>query len=68
MRKQREIIPQPRSVFLKVQCPDCGTETIIFDRASTVVKCHVCGAMLAEPGGGKARLLVKKKNIIQVLS
>lgn len=68
MRKKREIIPQPKSRFLKVQCPDCGAENIVFDRASTVVKCHICGTTLAEPSGGKAHLLVKEENIIQVLS
>lgn len=63
MRKKREIIPQPKSRFLKVQCPDCGAENIVFDRASTVVKCYVCGRVLAEPRGGKARLLVKEETV-----
>ncbi len=42
--------------FIKVKCPDCGNEQIIFDRAATVVKCTVCGAVLAEPKGGKASI------------
>lgn len=67
MRKEREIIPQPRSRFLKVQCPDCGAENIVFDKASTVVKCYLCGTVLAEPRGGKSTLQVKKESI-QVLS
>ena len=45
--------------FLKVKCPDCGNEQIVFDRASTVVKCTVCGSVIAEPRGGKA--LIKGK-------
>ncbi len=40
--------------FVKVKCPDCGNEQIIFLRASTVVKCQVCGATIATPTGGKA--------------
>ena len=40
--------------FIKVKCPDCGNEQVIFERAATVVKCTVCGAVLAEPRGGKA--------------
>ncbi len=42
--------------FVKVKCPDCGNEQIIFIRASTVVKCNVCGATLAIPTGGKAEI------------
>jgi len=68
LRKKREVIPQPRSRFLKVQCTDCGAENIVFDRASTTVKCYICGKVLAEPRGGKALLLVKKENVIQILS
>jgi small subunit ribosomal protein S27e len=40
--------------FIKVKCPDCGNEQIIFERPATVVKCNACGAVLAEPRGGKA--------------
>ena len=40
--------------FLKVACRDCGNETTIFSRATTVVSCNVCGATLTNPSGGKA--------------
>ncbi len=42
--------------FLKVGCRDCGNESTIFDRASTLISCSVCGSTLAEPSGGKAKL------------
>ena len=47
-------MPQPRSVFLRVKCPDCGNEQVLFSHASSVVKCLVCGRVLAKPSGGKA--------------
>jgi small subunit ribosomal protein S27e len=43
-----------RSKFYKVKCPDCENEQTIFGKASTVVKCIVCGRDLAVPTGGKA--------------
>jgi small subunit ribosomal protein S27e len=43
-----------RSKFLKVKCPDCENEQMVFEKASTVVDCVVCGKVLAEPAGGKA--------------
>ena len=43
-----------RSRFLKVKCPDCENEQMVFEKASTVVDCVVCGKVLAEPSGGKA--------------
>ncbi|MCX6666038.1 MAG: 30S ribosomal protein S27e [Euryarchaeota archaeon] len=45
-----------RSSFIKVQCTDCENEQVIFDKATTPVMCHVCGANLAMPTGGKAKL------------
>ncbi len=60
----KEIIPKPKSKFLKVCCPKCKNEQIIFNRSSSHVKCLVCGFELAEPTGGKARI---KAKVIQVL-
>ncbi|GAB6286852.1 MAG: 30S ribosomal protein S27e [Methanoregula sp.] len=45
-----------RSKFYKVKCPDCENEQTIFSKASTVVKCIVCGRDLAVPTGGKATI------------
>ncbi|HID73661.1 MAG TPA: 30S ribosomal protein S27e [Thermoplasmata archaeon] len=42
--------------FITVRCPDCDNAQIMFSRASTEVKCLVCGSVLASPTGGKARL------------
>jgi len=55
-RRRKDIIPKPRSTFLRVRCPDCGNEQIIFSEAKRVVTCNVCGAVIAEPTGGKASL------------
>ncbi|RLF12131.1 MAG: 30S ribosomal protein S27e [Thermoprotei archaeon] len=54
--KFRELIPQPKSRFLQVRCPECGNVQMIFSHASTLVKCLVCGRVLAYPTGGKARI------------
>ncbi|RLF08215.1 MAG: 30S ribosomal protein S27e [Thermoprotei archaeon] len=54
MKKRKILIPYPKSRFVLVKCPDCENEQIIFDRASTVVHCLMCGRVLARPTGGKA--------------
>jgi len=54
----------PRSKFLRVKCMDCENEQVIFGCASTVVRCIVCGKVLAEPRGGKAEI---KTHIVEVL-
>jgi len=53
-----------RSKFLRVRCPDCEHEQVIFDRPSIVVKCLICGRTLAEPTGGKGDI---KAEILEVL-
>lgn len=62
---RRELIPQPRSNFLKVKCQKCGNEHIVFERSSTILKCDVCEEVIVEPSGGKAKI---KGEIIQPLS
>jgi len=42
--------------FLKVQCGKCNNEQKIFSKASTDVKCLVCGEVLAKSSGGKTVL------------
>ncbi|DAC31692.1 MAG TPA: 30S ribosomal protein S27e [Candidatus Poseidoniaceae archaeon] len=43
--------------FIKVTCKDCGSESVIYSRATTVIGCSVCGAILTTPSGGKANLV-----------
>jgi len=55
----------PRSRFLKVKCLDCGNEQVMFGSAKSVVKCVICGKTLAEPRGGKARVLTKIVSVLE---
>jgi len=59
MPPRKVLIPQPRSYFLVVQCPNCGNEQITFSHATLKVKCLVCDTLLVEPQGGKAKILGK---------
>ncbi len=47
------------SKFVKVKCEKCKNEQMVFVKAASKVRCLVCGEILAEPTGGKARLNVK---------
>ena len=48
------LIPKPKSYFLRVRCPDCGNEQLVFSNPTNTVKCNVCQTLLAKPTGGKA--------------
>lgn len=56
MSEWDKLIPKPRSRFIRVKCPECENEQIIFNYVATTVKCNVCGGLLAEPSGGKAKI------------
>jgi small subunit ribosomal protein S27e len=56
MFEWEKLLPRPRSSYLKVKCPKCGNEQIVFSSAVNKVSCNVCGAELAEPSGGKAKI------------
>ncbi len=60
MRKLKE----SESKFIKVRCPKCKNEQIMFGKASSEVKCLVCGKDLGEATGGKTRV---KARILEVL-
>ena len=60
-----QVIKEPTSRFIKVRCPKCKNEQIIFGKASTVVRCLVCGRVLALPTGGKSKI---KSRVLEVLS
>jgi small subunit ribosomal protein S27e len=51
-----KLIPKPHSTFLRVRCPKCGNEQLLFSNAVNKVNCNICGETLAEPTGGKAKI------------
>lgn len=64
MVKQKKALKETTSKFIKLRCPKCKNEQIMFGKASTIVSCLVCSKVLAEPTGGKSRI---KARILEVL-
>jgi len=56
MSEWERLLPRPKSKFLRVKCPDCGNEQVVFSHATSTVKCNICGAVLVEATGGKATI------------
>ncbi len=56
MSEWSDLIPKPSSVFVRVRCAKCGNEQLLYSNAVNVVKCNVCGEVLAEPTGGKVKV------------
>ncbi|MCK4435446.1 30S ribosomal protein S27e [Candidatus Bathyarchaeota archaeon] len=50
------LVPKPTSYFLRVRCPDCGNEQLIYSHPTNVAKCNICQTTLATPTGGKAKV------------
>lgn len=46
---------QDRAKFVVVKCPDCSSEQVTFERATSPVTCRICGSTLASPSGGRAK-------------
>ncbi|HJP43738.1 MAG: 30S ribosomal protein S27e [Candidatus Poseidoniia archaeon] len=47
------------SKFLKVNCPSCENESVLFSNSATTVNCELCGSTLATSAGGRARVIAK---------
>jgi len=54
-----------KNKFIKIRCPGCKNEQIIFEGATTKVNCLICDYPLAEPKGGKAEI---KARILEYLN
>ena len=63
-RKGSSLWGDAMSTFLRVKCPDCENEQVVFDHPAVIVKCLVCGRTLIEPTGGRGRL---KAEVLEVL-
>ncbi len=57
-------MPEPNSKFIKLRCPKCKNEQIVFGKPSTSIKCLICGKILVDPSGGKGKI---KARILEVL-
>ncbi|MFP4403939.1 MAG: 30S ribosomal protein S27e [Nanoarchaeota archaeon] len=57
-------IKEPTSKYIKVRCPKCKNEQIIFGKSSSNIKCLVCSKVISEPNGGKAKI---KARVLEVL-
>ena len=49
-------VNQTTNNCVKVKCPDCGAEQIVFKKAATKVLCNVCGSVLVTPKGGNGEI------------
>ena len=56
MSEWSKLIPKPSSVFLRVKCSKCGNEQLVYSNAVNKITCNVCGDILAEPSGGRAKI------------
>jgi len=63
-RRLAKLFAEPTSRFIRVRCPKCNAEQVIFGKASTVVRCLKCNRILATPTGGKAKIRAK---VLEVL-
>ena len=52
----KESVEMPKSKFLKVACRKCKNEQIVFNKASTLVKCMKCDAELVVSTGGQSEI------------
>ncbi len=57
MKKFKILIPEPKSKFVRVKCPNCENEQTIFSNATFPVRCLSCGTQLIYPQGGKAKIV-----------
>ncbi|MBC7090854.1 MAG: 30S ribosomal protein S27e [Nitrososphaeria archaeon] len=63
-KKEKILLPKPKSAFYLVECPNCKIQKIVFSHSTINVKCPSCSSILCESTGGKA---IIKGNIVRRL-
>jgi len=53
------------SKFVKVKCPKCGAEQVIFGKATTKVRCLKCNYLLTKPAASKAKIRAKVLEVLK---
>ena len=53
-----------KSKFVRIKCPKCETDQVIFGKATTTVQCLNCKTPLTKSTGGKAKV---KAKVLEVL-
>ena len=64
MKKMKAKIPMPKSKFLEIECMKCKERVIVFDKASTLIKCENCGEEIVVPSGGHAYIIGKVLKVL----
>ncbi len=49
--------------FLKIVCPRCSSNQIVFGKAASLIKCKNCNRLLMKTTGGKSRIRAHIKQI-----
>ncbi|MFH1240312.1 MAG: 30S ribosomal protein S27e [Candidatus Diapherotrites archaeon] len=53
------LIPNPKTKFIRVKCSGCGNEQTIFNSAASDVKCNACNQLLAKSKSSRIELKAK---------
>jgi len=57
-------IDKTKSKFLKISCPRCSEEHIIYGKSTLKIKCRKCNKLLIETSGGKIRVKAPIKKVL----
>jgi small subunit ribosomal protein S27e len=55
--KLRRTVPAPNSYYLKVKCPTCKMDSVVFSHGQSACKCTKCNMVLCKPTGGKLKFI-----------
>ncbi|OIO41453.1 30S ribosomal protein S27e [Candidatus Pacearchaeota archaeon CG_4_9_14_3_um_filter_31_7] len=65
MTNSNKEIRKTSSKFVRIRCPSCNHEQVIFGKASTPVKCLSCKKVLAKCSSGKVKVRAKVLEVLQ---
>jgi len=61
----QKTIRTTKSKFVRVSCPKCSNEQVIFGKATSNVRCLKCKTQLTKSSGGKAKVRAKVLEVLK---
>ena len=53
-----------KNKFLRITCPRCKNNKLVYNKSSTKIKCNKCNYLLVKPSGGKVKLRAKVTEVL----
>ena len=65
LQKLMYALTKNKSKFLKIACPRCNNNQVVFGKSASIIKCDKCNKLLIKTTGGKSKIKARVKQVYE---